>query len=95
MDSLQRWFTTNGHCQCDACQGVILHRSDCAVHGEPAQLNAACDCGANKRAAETLGYVGEQPTTHAAVNGEASQCVSCGIVGNCVPVCTDCYDILG
>ena len=55
MNSLEMWFTKNGICQCDACRGVIVHASDCAVHNEPAQLNGACTCGANKRAEETLG----------------------------------------
>ena len=54
-----KWFATNGICQCDACRGVIVHRSDCAVHNEPALLNAACDCGASKRAAEVLGVVAD------------------------------------
>lgn len=32
-------------CKCDACKSV-LHKSDCAVHNEPANKNGNCDCGA-------------------------------------------------
>lgn len=33
-------------CQCSECLKGYLHRSDCAVHNEPAYPNGACDCNA-------------------------------------------------
>jgi hypothetical protein len=33
------------HCMCEACKdGITLHKSDCAVHSEPAYRNGPCDC---------------------------------------------------
>jgi hypothetical protein len=33
------------HCMCNACKdGITLHKSDCAVHNEPAYPNGPCDC---------------------------------------------------
>lgn len=34
------------HCMCEACKGGALHRSDCAVHNEPAYPRGECDCAA-------------------------------------------------
>ena len=31
-------------CQCEECQKGYLHRSDCAVHNEPAEPKGACNC---------------------------------------------------
>lgn len=33
------------NCQCVACKATP-HKSDCAVHNEPAEPNGPCDCGA-------------------------------------------------
>ena len=33
-------------CNCEACSSGPPHRSDCAVHNEPAFPNGPCDCGA-------------------------------------------------
>lgn len=43
----------DGHCQCNACRGGILHASDCSVHNEPAYRNGLCDCGTSKCWCET------------------------------------------
>lgn len=34
-------------CECESCKGYIPHKSDCAVHNEPAERNGKCDCGVN------------------------------------------------
>ena len=31
-------------CQCDKCKSGKTHKSDCAVHNEPAERNGACNC---------------------------------------------------
>lgn len=31
-------------CKCDECK-IVLHKSDCAVHNEPAIENGRCNCG--------------------------------------------------
>lgn len=35
----------NSACTCIACR-IVLHKSDCSVHNEPAKPNGPCDCGA-------------------------------------------------
>ena len=37
-------MNNSDHCQCDACRGGIIHRSDCAVHNAPAYPIGPCDC---------------------------------------------------
>lgn len=37
-------------CQCDACEGGVLHSSGCAVHRAPAEPNGPCNCGAQAKA---------------------------------------------
>ncbi len=32
------------HCMCVACEEGTIHKSDCAVHNEPAERNGECDC---------------------------------------------------
>ena len=32
-------------CQCETCK-TVLHKTDCAVHNEPAMPKGECDCGA-------------------------------------------------
>lgn len=34
----------NQTCQCDSCIKGTIHKSDCAVHNEPAERNEKCDC---------------------------------------------------
>lgn len=34
------------HCQGPECRDGVLHKSDCAVHNEPAYPAGPCDCGA-------------------------------------------------
>lgn len=34
---------------CPACKDGIIHKSDCAVHNEPAERNGKCNCGALRR----------------------------------------------
>jgi len=34
-------------CECDKCKKVP-HKSDCAVHNEPAYPKGKCDCGAER-----------------------------------------------
>ena len=36
-------------CQCEECQGYKIHRSDCAVHNEPALPKGECDCGLKEK----------------------------------------------
>jgi len=36
-------------CKCDECK-ILLHKSDCAVHNEPACENGKCNCGASLNA---------------------------------------------
>lgn len=31
-------------CQCKECSIELIHKSDCAVHNEPATPNKECDC---------------------------------------------------
>jgi len=33
-------------CQCGYCSPSVRHKSDCAVHNEPAMPVGPCDCGA-------------------------------------------------
>ena len=33
-------------CQCEACEGGVLHASDCAVHRAPAEPVGPCSCSA-------------------------------------------------
>lgn len=33
------------HCMCDACKSGVIHKSDCALHNEPALPKGPCDCG--------------------------------------------------
>lgn len=33
-------------CQCEACEGGVLHTSSCAVHRAPAEPAGPCSCGA-------------------------------------------------
>lgn len=35
---------TPDFCQCEECKKGTLHRSDCAVHNEPAEPNGECNC---------------------------------------------------
>ena len=34
------------YCQCGSCTATVRHKSDCAVHNEPAYPAGPCDCGA-------------------------------------------------
>lgn len=45
------------HCQCPACCGGIIHKSDCAVHNMPHEPNGNCDCMAEDYEALWESYV--------------------------------------
>jgi len=34
----------SGYCECNSCISGTLHKSDCAVHNEPAESNKPCNC---------------------------------------------------
>ena len=34
----------SNYCECNSCVGGILHKSDCAVHNDPAERNEPCNC---------------------------------------------------
>jgi len=35
-------------CNCSECKKGYSHKSDCAVHNEPAERNGVCDCKCNQ-----------------------------------------------
>ena len=43
MSDVELWATDG--CNCGNCD-VYAHKSDCAVHNEPAYRNGSCSCGA-------------------------------------------------
>lgn len=45
------------HCQCPACSGGVIHKSDCAVHNMPYKPNGNCDCMAEDYEALWTSYV--------------------------------------
>lgn len=45
LSAMLTQITISNHCECSECRGYVHHKSDCAVHNEPAVPNGKCDCG--------------------------------------------------